>query len=268
MDKYYIQASCKTKGQPSKSDGVWPMNDEEVKLHTEGHGAVFTQICYALLYPHKFCDGQNIYQISAYSTSFAVPFTLKIDNKLHKSGGHQWSGHKLPRSDNKLPRSGKKQRTRNDALKAKRIKVENYQVEPPGLFGDRGEHPKMGKYKKPIQPSDITINIGKGESIPECPIPSQSWKEVRHDNTVTWLAYWNDPINGKDFKVIDDNFRLTKCVQIARLYLEADPVCKVRVIVIVDWDRDRFYSPESKGYHNNDNKNTQSRRSEEINGYR
>nr|GEU40373.1 hypothetical protein [Tanacetum cinerariifolium] len=26
-----------------------------------------------------------------------------------------------------------------------------------------------------------------------------SWKEVRHDNTVTWLAYWNDLINGKDF---------------------------------------------------------------------
>lgn len=29
-----------------------------------------------------------------------------------------------------------------------------------------------------------------------------SWKEVRHDNTVTWLAYWNDPINGKDFKYV------------------------------------------------------------------
>lgn len=22
-----------------------------------------------------------------------------------------------------------------------------------------------------------------------------SWKEIRHDNIVTWLAYWNDPIN-------------------------------------------------------------------------
>lgn len=29
-----------------------------------------------------------------------------------------------------------------------------------------------------------------------------SWKEVKHDNTVTWLAFWNDPINQKDFKYV------------------------------------------------------------------
>jgi DNA topoisomerase-1 len=29
-----------------------------------------------------------------------------------------------------------------------------------------------------------------------------SWKEIRHDNTVTWLAYWNDPINPKLFKYV------------------------------------------------------------------
>ncbi|KAJ9562919.1 hypothetical protein OSB04_008079 [Centaurea solstitialis] len=81
-------------------------------------------------------------------------------------------------------------------------KVGNFRVEPPGLFRGRGEHPKMGKLKKRIRPSDITINIGKGAPIPECPIPGQSWKEVRHDNTVTWLAYWNDPINPKDFKYV------------------------------------------------------------------
>ncbi|KAI3745374.1 hypothetical protein L1987_58485 [Smallanthus sonchifolius] len=81
-------------------------------------------------------------------------------------------------------------------------KVGNFRVEPPGLFRGRGEHPKMGKLKKRIRPSDITINIGKGAPIPECPIPGESWKELRHDNTVTWLAYWNDPINGKDFKYV------------------------------------------------------------------
>ncbi|KAL8228276.1 hypothetical protein R6Q57_015860 [Mikania cordata] len=81
-------------------------------------------------------------------------------------------------------------------------KVGNFRVEPPGLFRGRGEHPKMGKLKKRIYPSDITINIGKGVPIPECPIPGESWKEIRHDNTVTWLAYWYDPINGKDFKYV------------------------------------------------------------------
>ncbi|XP_023007686.1 DNA topoisomerase 1 beta-like [Cucurbita maxima] len=81
-------------------------------------------------------------------------------------------------------------------------KVGNFRVEPPGLFRGRGEHPKMGKLKKRIRPSDITINIGKDAPIPECPIPGQRWKEVRHDNTVTWLAFWNDPINPKEFKYV------------------------------------------------------------------
>ncbi|CAH2069881.1 unnamed protein product [Thlaspi arvense] len=81
-------------------------------------------------------------------------------------------------------------------------KVGNFRVEPPGLFRGRGEHPKMGKLKKRIRPCDITINIGKSAPIPECPIPGESWKEVKHDNTVTWLAFWNDPINPREFKYV------------------------------------------------------------------
>ncbi|XP_010252639.1 PREDICTED: DNA topoisomerase 1 alpha-like [Nelumbo nucifera] len=81
-------------------------------------------------------------------------------------------------------------------------KVGNFRVEPPGLFRGRGEHPKMGKLKRRIRPNDITINIGKGAPVPECPIPGERWKEVKHDNTVTWLAFWNDPINPKEFKYV------------------------------------------------------------------
>ncbi|GMQ02427.1 hypothetical protein CsSME_00048659 [Camellia sinensis var. sinensis] len=61
---------------------------------------------------------------------------------------------------------------------------------------------KMGKLKRRIQPRDITINIGKDAPIPECPIPGERWKEIRHDNTVTWLAFWNDPIIPKEFKYV------------------------------------------------------------------
>ncbi|KAK1304935.1 DNA topoisomerase 1 [Acorus calamus] len=49
-------------------------------------------------------------------------------------------------------------------------KVGNFRVEPPGLFRGRGEHPKMGKLKRRIRPSDITINIGRKAPVPECPI--------------------------------------------------------------------------------------------------
>ncbi|XP_010482972.1 PREDICTED: DNA topoisomerase 1 alpha-like [Camelina sativa] len=83
-----------------------------------------------------------------------------------------------------------------------RERIGNFRVEPPGLFRGRGEHPKMGKLKKRIRPCDITINIGKEAPTPVCPIPGERWKEVKHDNTVTWLAFWNDPINPKEFKYV------------------------------------------------------------------
>lgn len=84
----------------------------------------------------------------------------------------------------------------------KEEQVGNFRVEPPGLFRGRGEHPKMGKIKKRIYPRDITINIGEGVPIPEHPFPGQQWKEIRHDKTVTWLAYWKDPINSKEYKYV------------------------------------------------------------------
>ncbi|TQD84575.1 hypothetical protein C1H46_029865 [Malus baccata] len=78
--------------------------------------------------------------------------------------------------------------------------VGRFRVEPPGLFRGRGEHPKSGKVKRRILPSDVTINIGQDAPVPECPVPGERWKEVRHDDTVTWLAFWTDPINPKKFK--------------------------------------------------------------------
>ncbi|EFH45854.1 hypothetical protein ARALYDRAFT_329014 [Arabidopsis lyrata subsp. lyrata] len=81
-------------------------------------------------------------------------------------------------------------------------KVGNFSVEPPGLFRGRGEHPKIGKLKRRIYPSDITLNIGKDAPIPECPIPGERWKEVKHDNTVIWLAIWKDPIHPGRYKYV------------------------------------------------------------------
>lgn len=87
-------------------------------------------------------------------------------------------------------------------IDGKKEQVGNFRIEPPGLFRGRGEHPKMGKLKKRIHPRDVTINIGKGAPVPTHPFPGQNWKEVRHDNTVTWLAYWKDPVNTKEYKYV------------------------------------------------------------------
>ena len=79
--------------------------------------------------------------------------------------------------------------------------VGNFRTEPPGLFRGRGEHPKMGMWKRRILPEDIIINIGKDAPVPQAP-EGHRWKEVRHDQTVTWLAAWKDAVNAKEVKYV------------------------------------------------------------------
>ena len=74
-------------------------------------------------------------------------------------------------------------------------KVGNFRVEPPSLFRGRGEHPKTGHVKNRVQPEQITINIGKEAMVPTPP-EGHHWKEVKHDQEGTWLAMWQENING------------------------------------------------------------------------
>ncbi|XP_032078876.1 DNA topoisomerase I, mitochondrial [Thamnophis elegans] len=76
-----------------------------------------------------------------------------------------------------------------------REKIGNFKTEPPGLFRGRGDHPKMGMLKKRIMPEDIIINCSKDSKAPRPPRGHQ-WREVRCDNTVTWLASWTENIQG------------------------------------------------------------------------
>ncbi|XP_044968892.1 DNA topoisomerase 1 beta-like [Hordeum vulgare subsp. vulgare] len=73
-------------------------------------------------------------------------------------------------------------------------KVGNFRVEPPGLFRGRGEHPKVQICKH--------LNWNFNKYILFIAYVFCSWKEVKHDNTITWLACWNDPINEKDIKYV------------------------------------------------------------------
>lgn len=104
-----------------------------------------------------------------------------------------------------LPASEKKKlKAEKDAAEApymyciwdgRKQKVGNFRVEPAGLFRGRGEHPKTGRVKKRVEPEQITINIGKGVTVPTPP-KGHRWKEVKHDQTGTWLAMWQENING------------------------------------------------------------------------
>ncbi|KAK5902648.1 hypothetical protein CesoFtcFv8_007884 [Champsocephalus esox] len=74
-------------------------------------------------------------------------------------------------------------------------RIGNFKIEPPGLFRGRGDHPKQGMLKTRILPKQVIINCMKGSRVPVAPA-GHKWKEVRHDNTVTWLASWTENIQG------------------------------------------------------------------------
>lgn len=75
-------------------------------------------------------------------------------------------------------------------------KIGNFRIEPPGLFRGRGEHPKMGKIKRRVMPEDILVNCAKNSVHPQPP-KGHRWREVRHDNAVTWLASWTENVQGQ-----------------------------------------------------------------------
>uniref|UniRef100_A0A4X2KFJ8 DNA topoisomerase I n=1 Tax=Vombatus ursinus TaxID=29139 RepID=A0A4X2KFJ8_VOMUR len=115
-------------------------------------------------------------------------------------------------------------------------RIANFKIEPPGLFQGRGNHPKMGMLKRRIMPEDIIINCSKDAKVPPPP-PGHKWKEVRHDNKVTWLVSWTENIQGsskyimlnpssrikgeKDWQKYETARRLKNCVdKIRKQYRE------------------------------------------------
>mmetsp|Transcript_7457 Transcript_7457/g.15490 ORF Transcript_7457/g.15490 Transcript_7457/m.15490 type:complete len:789 (+) Transcript_7457:189-2555(+) len=77
-------------------------------------------------------------------------------------------------------------------------KVGNYNMEPPGTFRGRGEHPKMGRIKQRVVPEQVYMNFSADAPPPICPVRGRAWGEVRHDPCVQWLGNWKENINGQD----------------------------------------------------------------------
>lgn len=85
-------------------------------------------------------------------------------------------------------------------LDGRKEQVGNFRIEPPGLFRGRGAHPKTGQLKRRVFPEQVTLNLGKDAPVPKPP-KGHHWAEVRHDNTVSWLAMWRENISNS-FKYV------------------------------------------------------------------
>jgi DNA topoisomerase I len=76
------------------------------------------------------------------------------------------------------------------------FKVGNYNMEPPGLFRGRGEHPKTGMAKARCFAESVTLNLSADSVPPICLLPGHAWENVRHDPDVTWLCKWEENVLG------------------------------------------------------------------------
>lgn len=77
-------------------------------------------------------------------------------------------------------------------------RVGNFNMEPPGAFRGRGEHPKMGKLKQRVDPEQVSLNLSECAPIPRCNLPGHAWSDVRHDPRGQWLATWKENINNQN----------------------------------------------------------------------
>ena len=94
--------------------------------------------------------------------------------------------------------------------------ISNYKIEPIGIFIGRGLNKNLGKIKRRIYPEDITLNLGKEESVPELPdfLKGHKFGKIICDKKAEWLASWDAPVinkkkymwlsNHSDMKTIGD----------------------------------------------------------------
>lgn len=84
--------------------------------------------------------------------------------------------------------------------------IDNYLIEPPTIFVGRGSHPLSGSIKKRLYPEDIILNVGSEMEIPKpgIAIPKgeeenskYKWGDIIIDNTLEWIASWQNNITLK-----------------------------------------------------------------------
>lgn len=100
----------------------------------------------------------------------------------------------------------------------------NYNMEPPGLFRGRGEHPKTGTLKRRCYSESVSVNVSEDAPVPRCDLVGHAWSAVRHDPAVTWLYSWNENVQNQNkyvmlaasssFKGKSDRDKYAKAIQL------------------------------------------------------
>lgn len=81
-------------------------------------------------------------------------------------------------------------------IDGKKEKIDNFRIEPPGIFIGRGCHPSMGRIKRRITPRHVTLNIDAQSPVPVFSMygMSEPYGKVIHNQDVAWIASWHDAV--------------------------------------------------------------------------
>lgn len=164
---------------------------------------------YAKMLNHDYCTRQifndNFFKDFRKTMTKEEKDIIKDFNKCNFEEIHQYFLAESEKRKNASKEEKQKKKDEAEALikeygfcliDGHKEKIGNFRLEPPGLFRGRGEHPKMGMIKRRLYAEDVSINCGKDSKIPSPP-PGHRWKEVIHNNTVTWLASWTENVQGQ-----------------------------------------------------------------------
>jgi DNA topoisomerase-1 len=77
-------------------------------------------------------------------------------------------------------------------IDGEKVEIQNWVVEPSGIFQGRGNHPMRGRWKPRIEERDVMLNLDAN-----APIPAGNWGRIVHDPSCMWLASWVDGLSGK-----------------------------------------------------------------------
>ena len=72
----------------------------------------------------------------------------------------------------------------------------NFVMEAAGIFRGRGAHPFVGKIKRRVLPSEVTLNLSKKALVPK-PNIGGTWDSIVNEPSLMWIASWKDPLTGK-----------------------------------------------------------------------
>lgn len=146
-------------------------------------------------------------QITDFSKCDLSEIKLHVERESERKKTERDGLSKETKESEKKENDAKKEKYQYAIVDGSKQMIDNFLVEPPTIFVGRGSHPLTGSIKHRIYPQDITLNIGPDMEIPvpeldnmtesESATVRERWGSVISDNTLEWIASWQNNVTQK-----------------------------------------------------------------------